>query len=161
MPELWNLVAMKLMRWQNKGVNFLPKYFQYDTIKQRFHQTINNSIIQTYANTNQMAISSLVDINSEESGIRKYFIKAKDMEENYNLLVEAEYQLPALPTKNLYVYGQVDSNKEDGVWEITIFGTNKGRFWIIGISYDGGGISIYTQKKGGGGVEVITQWSNQ
>ena len=52
-----------------------------------------------------MAISSLVDINSEESGIRKYFIKAKDMEENYNLIVEAEYQLPALPTKNLYVYG--------------------------------------------------------
>lgn len=95
------------------------------------------------------------NINGEEVGIRKYFIKAKSIQEAYHLF-EAQSALSAIPKSNLYDYGEEESNKDDEVgiyyiWDI------EGRFWIIGMGYDSGSITIYTQKEDI--IEVIYQWS--
>lgn len=94
------------------------------------------------------------NINGEEVGIRKYFIKAKSIEEAYHLF-KAQNELSAIPKSNLYDYGE-ESNKVDEVGIYYIWDT-KDRFWVIGMGYDSGSITIYTQTKDY--IEVIHQWS--
>lgn len=107
-------------------------------------------------NIEQVAMNSLVDnVNGEDIGIRKYFIKAKDIKEAY-ILFRQKHEMKTLPDKNLYDYGESESNKDDEVGTYYIHDI-KGKFWVIGMGYDSGSITIYRQTKDY--IEVIYQWS--
>lgn len=95
------------------------------------------------------------NVNGENIGIRKYFIKAKDIKEAY-ILFRQKHEMKTLPDKNLYDYGESESNKDDEVGIYYIHDI-KGKFWVIGMGYDSGSITIYRQTKDY--IEVIYQWS--
>ena len=94
------------------------------------------------------------NINGEEVGIRKYFIKAKSIEEAYKIFGAKGQKLQK--NVNMYDYGEEESNKDDEVGSYYVW-DNMGRFWIIAMGYDSGSITIYTQKEDI--IEVIYQWS--
>lgn len=93
-------------------------------------------------------------VNSEEVGIRKYFIKATSIEEAYKIFEAKEQKLQK--NVNMYDYGEEESNKDDEVGSYYVW-DNMGRFWVINMGYDSGSITIYTQTKDY--IEVIHQWS--
>lgn len=92
--------------------------------------------------------------SGEEVGIRKYFIKAKSIEEAYKIFETKGQKLQR--NVNIYDYGEAESNKDDEVGSYYIW-DNVGRFWVISMGYDGGSMTIFTQKSDM--VEVIYQWS--
>lgn len=92
--------------------------------------------------------------SGEEVGIRKYFIKAKSIEEAYKIFETKGQKLQK--NVNIYDYGGIESNKDDEVGSYYIW-DNVGRFWVISMGYDGGSMTIFTQKSDM--VEVIYQWS--
>lgn len=94
------------------------------------------------------------EVYGEVNGIRKYFIKAKNIEEAYKIFEPKEQKLQR--NVNIYDYGEEESNKDDEVGSYYIW-DNVGRFWIINIGYDSGSITIFTQKNDM--VEVIDQWN--
>ena len=94
------------------------------------------------------------EVNGEEVGIRKYFIKATSIEEAYKIFEAKEQKLQK--NVNMYDYGEEESNKDDEVGSYYVW-DNRGRFWIINMGYDSGSITIYTQAKDY--IEVIYQWS--
>lgn len=84
--------------------------------------------------------------SGEEIGIRKYFIKAKNIEEAYKIFETKGQKLQK--NVNMYDYGEEESNKDDEVGSYYVWDN---------MGYDSGSITIYTQTKDY--IEVIHQWS--
>lgn len=93
------------------------------------------------------------DIHKGElDGIRKYFIKAKSIDEAFGLYYKTKDKAPK---GNAYIYCCDEGLKEDGVGTWYIW--DNGRLWVGGSGYDSGDVAIFTQK--GEIVEVIYRWS--
>ena len=84
------------------------------------------------------------DTQGEIDRIRKYFIKAKSIDEAFGLYYKTKDKAPK---GNVY--------KDDGVSIYYIW--ENGRLWISSSGYNGGSATIFTQK--GDFVEVIYRWS--
>ena len=84
------------------------------------------------------------DTQGEIDRIRKYFIKAKSIDEAFGLYYKTKDKAPK---GNVY--------KDDGVSIYYIW--ENGRLWISSSGHNGGSVTIFTQK--GDFVEVIYRWS--
>lgn len=88
----------------------------------------------------------------ELDGLRKYFIKAKSIDEAFGLYYKTKDKAPK---GNVYTYCCDEGLKEDGVGSWFIW--ENGRLWIKGSGYDSGSATIFAQK--GDFVEVIYRWT--
>lgn len=88
------------------------------------------------------------------SGIAKYFIKAKSIDEAFKIYKQNDNI--ELPKSNSYDYSNDGSLKADGVGEWYLW-DDKGGLWLVGRGYDSGSVAIFTQK--GEFIEVIYQWN--
>lgn len=88
------------------------------------------------------------------SGIEKYFIKAKSIDEAFR--IHKQNDSVKLPKSNSYDYGNDEGLKGDGVGEWYLW-DDDGRLWLVGKGYDSGSVAIFTQK--GEFVEVIYRWN--
>lgn len=88
------------------------------------------------------------------SGIAKYFIKAKSIDEAFRIYHKDNNI--KLPKSNSYDYGNDEGLKGDGVGTWYLW-DDEGQLWLVGRGYDSGSVAIFTQK--GEFVEIIYRWN--
>ena len=121
---------------ENNGLEFI------DLCKHRIVDGVKyQGIFQSETYDSNCIVS---DTQGEIDRIRKYFIKAKSIDEAFGLYYKTKDKAPK---GNVY--------KDDGVSIYYIW--ENGRLWISSSGYNGGSATIFTQK--GDFVEVIYRWS--
>ncbi|MGX2985193.1 hypothetical protein ACWIWK_06975 [Helicobacter sp. 23-1048] len=133
---------------ENNGLEFIDlcKHRIVDGV--RYQEGIFEG--ETYDSNN--CIVSDTHSEGELDGLRKYFIKAKSIDEAFGLYYKTKDKAPK---GNVYTYCCDEGLKYDGVGNWYIW--ENGRLWVSGSGYDSGDATIFTQK--GDFVEVIYRWT--
>ena len=133
---------------ENNGLEFIDlcKHRIVDGV--RYQEGIFEG--ETYGSNN--CIVSDIHSEGELDGLRKYFIKAKSIDEAFGLYYKTKDKAPK---GNVYTYCCDEGLKYDGVGNWYIW--ENGRLWVSGSGYDSGDATIFTQK--GDFVEVIYRWT--
>lgn len=131
---------------ENNGLEFI------DLCKHRVVAGVKYQSVFEGETYDSNCIVSDTHSEGELDGLRKYFIKAKSIDEAFGLYYKTKDKAPK---GNVYTYCCDEGLKEDGVGSWFIW--NNGRLWIKGSGYDGGDATIFTQK--GDFVEVIYRWT--
>ncbi len=131
---------------ENNGLEFI------DLCKHRVVAGVKYQSVFEGETYDSNCIVSDTHSEGELDGLRKYFIKAKSIDEAFGLHYKTKDKAPK---GNVYTYCCDEGLKEDGVGSWFIW--ENGRLWIKGSGYDGGDATIFTQK--GDFVEVIYRWT--
>ena len=131
---------------ENNGLEFI------DLCKHRVVAGVKYQSVFEGETYDSNCIVSDTHSEGELDGLRKYFIKAKSIDEAFGLYYKTKDKAPK---GNVYTYCCDEGLKEDGVGSWFIW--ENGRLWIKGSGYDSGDATIFTQK--GNFVEVIYRWT--